>query len=107
MAIANGRCLAARTGVGVVLALLTVASPAMGSPARSAVHVKKHRGHGHVPTRHAQHRGHSFKDATSARRRQDTTPPPAPSSLAASAGDTKVTLTWDASSDAHGVSGYR
>src|SRR3954447_3770572 len=107
MAIANGRCLAARTGVGVVLALLTVASPALGSPARAAVHVKKHRGHGHVPKSHAQRRGHSFKDAVSARRRRDTTPPTAPGSLAAAAGDTKVTLSWSASSDSYGVSGYR
>jgi chitodextrinase len=37
----------------------------------------------------------------------DTTPPSAPSNLQASAGDAKVSLSWGASSDNVGVSGYR
>ena len=94
-----GRLRAARLLNLVVIVALATATALAGATAAQA---SKHGSRAHAKA--AKHKRHKRARARASR---DTTPPSAPTNLAARNGDSKVTLTWKASTDNTHVRAYR
>jgi Glycosyl hydrolases family 16 len=93
--------------VGTLIAL-AVSPPAGAHPA--AAHAKKHARRHHARRHHARRhraRRHHHSVVAATRRMKDRTRPTAPANLTGQAGDQIVNLSWGASTDNVGVTGYR